>query len=107
MLTPCHGKTNITCVTWLNWLFADGCTSVFSTLIPCHVKTTVTCVTWPNLAVCRWLYISIQYADSLSRKNYRNMCHMAQILDLIILLIHQSFETIQGLLNVDSLSREN
>ena len=61
----------------------------------------------PKLAVCKRIYIRILYFDSLSRKNYRNVCHMAQILDLIILLIHQSFETIQGLLNVDSLSREN
>ena len=76
-------------------------------LNPCHVKTNVTCVTQPKLAVCKWIYIRILYFDSLSRKNYRNVCHMAQILDLMILLIHQSFETIQGLLNVDSLSREN
>ena len=63
----------------LNWLFADGYTSVFSTLTLCHGKTNVTCVTWPKLAVCRWIYISIQYVESLSRKNYRNMCHMDKL----------------------------
>ena len=46
-------------------------------LTPCHGKTNVTCVTRPILAVCRWIYVSIQYVESLSRKNYRNMCHMA------------------------------
>ena len=48
-------------------------------LNPCHVKTNVTCVTWPKSAVFKWIYISIQYVDSLSRKNYRNVCHMAKI----------------------------
>ena len=48
MLTPCHGKTNVTCVTWpklavCRWLYI-----VFSMLTLCHVKTTVTCVTWPK-----------------------------------------------------------
>ena len=53
-------------------------------LNPCHVKPTVTCITWPKLAVCRWIYISIQYVDSLSRKNYRNACHMAKMLYFFI-----------------------
>ena len=52
-------------------------------------------------------YTSIFYSILLlSHKNYRNVCHTAQILYFLV-LIHQSFETLQGLLNIDSLSREN
>ena len=65
----------------------------------CHIKTTVTCVTWPELAVCRWIYIRILHFDSLSRKNYRNVCHMAKL--AICRLIYFSNQY------VDSLSRKN
>ena len=45
----------------------------------CHGKTNVMCVTWPKSAVCRWIYISIQYVEFLSRKNYRNVCHVDKL----------------------------
>ena len=73
-------------------------------LNPCHLKTNVTCVTWPKSAVFKWIYISIQYVDSLSRKNYRNVCHMAKMLYFfnaytsmfysILLLSHKNYRNV-------------